>query len=251
MPTNSTASVNHGRIKWYAQSSRTLRQRHITAGRKQLHLEAEEVEQHRRQPEHRHRNPHQRKDCQGTVGEPACMHGAQVAEHDRQRHPQHRRSDAQRERGGQPLPYLLDDVAVLRVGRQLAGEDLLHHRQVLDGQWLVEPEIGADPGDQRRVGVLACDPGGRVGVRDDVEDQEHDHRDREQHRDHSEQAPGDEAGHRLMLQPDLRLRVHRVAEAVAEYVQRQHRCDDHQPGHDGEMWCREDHLIAVGDHAAP
>ena len=60
---------------------------------------------------------------------------------------------------------------------------------------LVEPEIGADPGDQRRVGVLPGDSRGRVGIGDDVEDQEHDHRDREQHRGHAEQAPGDESGH--------------------------------------------------------
>ncbi len=174
---------------------RVLGQRHIAAGREQLDLEAEEVQQNRRQPEDRHRNPHQRKDCQRAVGELARVYGTHVAEHDRQRHPDHRRADAQRERRGHAVPDLLDDVAVLRVGRQLAGEDLLHHRQVLHHQGFVESEIRADAGDQRRIGVLARDPCRRVRVRDDVEDQEHDHRDREQHRDHAEKAPGDESGH--------------------------------------------------------
>ena len=134
---------------------RTLGERHVTARREQFDLEAEVVQQHRRQPEHRHRNAHQGQDCQGAIGEPACVHGAQVAEHHRQRHPQHRRPDAQRERGGHAFPDLLDDVAVLGIRHELAGEDLLHHRQVLHDQGLVEPEIGADPGD-RAQGRRSC-----------------------------------------------------------------------------------------------
>src|SRR4051794_11990742 len=54
-----------------------------------------------------------------------------------------------------------------------------------------------------------------------------------------------------VLQPDLRARIHRVAQTISEDVERQHRRDDHQAGHDGEVRRREDHLIAVGDHGAP
>src|SRR3546814_18417251 len=70
------------------------------------------------------------------------------------RSPQHGGADAQRQGGGQALPYLLDDVLRAGIGRQLTGEDLLHHRQVLHIQRLIEPQIGTDPGDQLRVGVL-------------------------------------------------------------------------------------------------
>ena len=121
---------------------RILRQWHVAARREQLDLEGEEVQQNRRQPEDRHRDPGQRKDCQRAVGELACLHRTHVAE-------EHRRTTSispplrctSENVAGTPSQICSTTLRSCRVGHQLAGEDLLHHRQVLHGQGLVEAPV--------------------------------------------------------------------------------------------------------------
>ena len=136
---------------------RILGQRHVAAGREDLDLVGEEVQQHRRQPEHRHRDAHQRKDCQRTVGEPAGVHGAEVAEQHRQRHPDHRGADAQRERGGQALPrsaprrcesFAYDISSPVKICFIIV--------RYCTGSGSSRPSL-SHARDQRRVGVLARD----------------------------------------------------------------------------------------------
>src|SRR3954452_6115375 len=55
----------------------------------------------------------------------------------------------------------------------------------------------------------------------------------------------------VLLHPDLRPRVQRVAHTVAEHVQREHGEHEHETGHDREVRAADDLLHAVADHVAP
>jgi hypothetical protein len=81
------------------------------------------------------------------------------------------------------------------VGGQLAGDDLLHHRPVLDDERVVETPFRFDALDQDGRRVLAGQGLRRVLLRQDHEDDEDDHRDGEEDPDHRRQASDDEAGH--------------------------------------------------------
>src|SRR5215204_5932676 len=55
----------------------------------------------------------------------------------------------------------------------------------------------------------------------------------------------------LVLQPDLRSRVERVAYAVTEHVQRQHGDHQHQAGHDRQVRRGGDAVDPLLDHRPP
>ena len=91
---------------------------------------------------------------------------------------------AQREGRRDPFDDLVVDRDPRLVGGQLAGEDLLHHRPVLDRQRVVEAPFFFDALDQDRRRVLAGQGLRRVLLRQHHEDEEDDHRDGEEDADH-------------------------------------------------------------------
>src|SRR5690349_18239009 len=56
---------------------------------------------------------------------------------------------------------------------------------------------------------------------------------------------------RLVLQSDLGARIECVAEAIAEDIERQNGQHDHEARNDGQVRCRIDGLVTIGDHGAP
>src|SRR5215213_6968221 len=178
-----------------------LAQADVAARREQLDLEGQVDEQDPGEPEDGHRDPDQRHDRQQAVGEASGPDRREVPEEDPEEHPDRGRADAERERRRHPGPDFLDDVGLVLVGDEIAGEDQLHHRQVLDRQRVVEAPFPFDVLDQLDVAgaLLARDPGRRVRVGYDVEDEEDDHRDREEDDHHPQQAPDREARHQAFL----------------------------------------------------
>ena len=160
--------------------------------------EREHVQQHRGQQEHRYRHARDGRHHQSAVQQPARPQRAYRAKHDRDDHPQDRRRDHERERNGEPLNELADDVEVVLVIDDLAGEDQLHRVAVLDVDRLVEAELLADLGHRGGRGVAAGDRPRRVVARDDLEDPEHHDRRGEQQQDRGGRAPRDEPGHQVL-----------------------------------------------------
>ena len=94
-------------------------------------------------------------------------------------------------------------------------------QRVLDRHRPVEAEVVAHRLQRLLVGVAPGDARRRVDAGRGEEDQEDEHADREQHEHHRDQPRGDEAQHQALASV-LRARVERVADAVAEHVQRKH-----------------------------
>ena len=109
----------------------------------------------------------------------------------------------------------------------LPREDVLHREQVLVVDRLVEAPRVPDRGDRLRRRGPAGQAHRRIAVRDRLEDQEGQHRDREQHHDASRSGGGRRSGPSVP-QPDRGVRVERVANAVAEDVDAEHGEHEHR-----------------------
>src|SRR5471032_162322 len=149
------------------------------------------------EPEHRHRDPDQPDDHHRRVDRRASEDGGEQSHADAHHDPDQRRSENERERDGSRLRHLRDNLrTTIHEGRQITGdEQLLHHQRVLDGQWLVEPEVLAHQAQRLLIGVSPRDAGGRVDSGRREEDEERQNTDREEHEHHRHEPPGGEAKH--------------------------------------------------------
>ncbi len=173
-------------------------------------------------------------------------HRREVAEEDAEEHPDHRRADAERERGRNPLRRFRSSTFSRCCCRRSASPPKIFPIIVryCCGSGSSKPHSSAMLVDELRIGFLPAQSLRRVGVGDHVEDQEDDHRDREQDDDHARAGGGrakrpirrpsssGSAGAGMGLETHPRFRVERVAQAVAEDVEREHRQQDHRPGQD-------------------
>src|SRR5262249_24340528 len=97
-----------------------------------------------------------------------------------------------------PQDFVLD-VDLLLVGLDRAVEDLPHRDEVLLPDRLVETPVLADRVARLRRRVAAAEPDRPGAVRNRLGDQEGADRDREEHCDHREQPPDDEARHHCSI----------------------------------------------------
>src|SRR6476469_4177625 len=171
----------------------------VAPGGEDFGLVGEVAEEDRAEQEDRHRDPGHGDDRQHPVEQAAGAHRREVAEEDAEEHPDHGGADAEREGRRDPFDDPFDDVFPPFVGDHVAGEDLLHHRQVLLRERVVEAPFFGDALDQPRVRVLAGHAHRRVGAGHDVEDQEGEDGDREEDGDHPAQAPDHEASHQTAV----------------------------------------------------
>ena len=136
---------------------RILGELHVPAVREPAELVAQVVVHQRPDPEDRHRDADQGDDREEAVRELARLDRAVEAEADRHEHPQERRADRQRQRPRQPLPDLLHHGQLRGVRDEVAVEDLLHRREVLDDEVVVEAPLLAD-GLRSEPRAAACRP---------------------------------------------------------------------------------------------
>src|SRR5579859_7500449 len=95
------------------------------------------------------------------------------------------------------MQELVVDVQLLVVGDHLAGEDEPHDLHVADVEGLVEPPLVADVVELSLAGEPARQA--KLRVRQGVEDQEGEERDRDQHADHGERPAEDESAHQCSM----------------------------------------------------
>ena len=85
-------------------------------------------------------------------------------------------------------------------------------------------------------GVAAGDARGRIGAGRCEEDQEHQHADAEHHEQHLAEPPEEGEQHQLASQPDLGARIERIAQTVAEHIEREHGQHDGDAGGQRHPW---------------
>ena len=167
----------------------------VALHRQPIELDRENVDQQIADDEHRDREAEHGKTHQAAVEQAAGALGGEHAERHRDQHREHDGDDGKRERRldalGDQLGYrLLEEEALAEIALQAApgpDEELLENRPV-------EPELAADLGDLLGGGGIPGDDGGRIAG-GEAEHQEHDDRDRRQHRHGGEQSMGDEGEH--------------------------------------------------------
>jgi hypothetical protein len=120
-------------------------------------------------------------DGDGGVGLAAGPVAAHQPERDPDDQPDHDGTDDERGRDRKVLADLRQDVDVLGVGLDPAGEDLVHRLQVLHVDRLVEAVGLRDRRDVGRCRRLARQAQGRAAVGDGLEDEKGDHADDEEH----------------------------------------------------------------------
>ena len=129
-----------------------------------------------------------------SVGDPpaGARLAAEDAERDADERRQHHRQERQLERHGQRRGEQRRERGAGHVVlAEVAVEQAAEPAGVLGEQRPVEAEVGADHGDVLRRGAEAEHRPHRV-ARDEVDEQEHEHAEREQHRDRDQHAAGDE-----------------------------------------------------------
>ena len=181
---------------------RVFGQFHVAAVREESALfVGEVVEQDRREPEDGDRDP-----GDGEGRQRACRASRRPSlprdsRRGSRRTSRSRAAPTQSEKvAGIPSTIRSSTGSAVFVGDQFAGEDLLHHRQVLLRQRLIEapflrrcwrPAAGV-----AFLPAMRC-AGAEFGIT--LKISEDDHRDREKHSDHADQAPEDEAGHQTAV----------------------------------------------------
>ena len=210
---------------------------------------------HFAQPIDRHGNADEAEDHQQLV-EPAAARGRRNdADEHAEDHPQDRRADHQRQRHRNRVEHRRHDFpAAIDEGGQIAGdEDLLHHDEILHVERLIEAKALAHRLEHFR--ARHCGPAMReagIGARRREEDQEHQHADAEHHKEHLSEALQQGEKHQPPPQPDLGARIKRVAQAVAQHIERQHATATMaMPGASATHGPRIEQALAILDDGSP
>src|SRR4051812_19627241 len=213
-------------------------------------LPGEEVAEKEPQPGDWERDADQGECGDGTIRGAAGGDGGDRPHQHTEAEPDDPGADAERERLRHSFLDLLDDVRPVVVRDEAAAEQLLHHVPPLYEDVLVEPELQPDVRDVLRRSLLAGNTPRHVAARDLEKDEVCDEADGEQDDDHPER-PADEERNHLVLDPHLRPWIERVAQSVAEDVEREDRDGDHDSREQAEPRVAREHVLTVRDHRPP
>ena len=125
--------------------------------------------------------------------QPPAMHRREQAEQDSHDQPDDARAERQGDRGRQVGDDFLLDVGLLRIGDDAAVEHLFHRPQILDVDRLIEAPLHAHVLHLLGSRQAPSHAQGGVATGDRLEDQEGEHRDREQDRRQRGEAARKEA----------------------------------------------------------